>query len=287
MTRPTRILSIAGSDSGGGAGIQADLKTIAALGCYGMTAITALTAQNTQGVSGIHAPPAAFLAQQLDAVFQDIGADAVKIGMLHSPEIVCVVASALKTYRPECVVLDPVMVATSGDTLITQDCQQAIIEELFPLATIVTPNLDELSLLIGSAVTRPDQFLSAADALLTMGARSVLVKGGHLVSETLIDLLVEPATRSTQDAERFTEIRSQKIRTKNLHGTGCTLSSAIACFLGLGYPLRAAVRGAHDYINAAIRAGAALSIGHGHGPVNHSFDPHPMKPTFRRDPHGR
>ncbi len=287
MTRPTRLLSIAGSDSGGGAVIQADLKTIAALGCYGMTAITALTAQNTQGVSAIHAPPATFLAQQLDAVFQDIGADAVKIGMLHSPEIVRVVASALKTYRPESVVLDPVMVATSGDTLITQDCQQAIIEELFPLATIVTPNLDELSLLIGSAVTRPDQFLSAADAILAMGAQSVLVKGGHLVSETLIDLLVEPATRSTQDAERVTEIRSQKIHTKNLHGTGCTLSSAIACFLGLGYPLRTAVRGAHDYINAAIRAGAALSIGQGHGPVNHSFDPHPMKPTSRRDPHGR
>ncbi len=287
MTSPTRILSIAGSDSGGGAGIQADLKTIAALGCYGMTAITALTAQNTQGVTAIHAPPAAFLAQQLDAVFQDIGADAVKIGMLHSPEIVRVVASALNTYRPEFVVLDPVMVATSGDALITQDCQQAIIDELFPLATIVTPNLDELSLLIGSAVTRPDQFLSAADALLSMGARSVLVKGGHLVSETLIDLLVEPKNASTQDTERITEIRSQKILTRNLHGTGCTLSSAIACFLGLGYPLRAAVRGAHDYINAAIRAGAELSIGQGHGPVNHSFEPHPMKPNPRRDPHGR
>jgi hydroxymethylpyrimidine/phosphomethylpyrimidine kinase len=287
VTSPIKILSIAGSDSGGGAGIQADLKTIAALGCYGMTAITALTAQNTKGVFGIHAPDPGFLGQQLDAVFKDIGADAVKIGMLHSPEIVRVVASALNTYRPEFVVLDPVMVATSGDTLITQDCQRAIIEELFPLVTIVTPNLDELSLLIGSPVTRPDQFLSAADALLTMGARSVLVKGGHLASETLIDLFVEPKNESNADADRTLEIRSQKVHTRNLHGTGCTLSSAIACFLGLGYPIRAAVRGAHDYVYAAIQSGAQLSIGQGHGPVNHNFDPHPMKPQSRRDPHGR
>ena len=287
MTSPIKILSIAGSDSGGGAGIQADLKTIAALGCYGMTAITALTAQNTKGVFGIHAPDPGFLGQQLDAVFEDIGADAVKIGMLHSPEIVRVVASALNTYRPEFVVLDPVMVATSGDTLITQDCQQAIIEELFPLATIVTPNMDELSLLIGSPVTRPDQFLSAADTLLTMGAQSVLVKGGHLASETLIDLFVEPRNESNADADRTLEIRSQKVHTRNLHGTGCTLSSAIACFLGLGYPIRAAVRGAHDYVYAAIQSGATLSIGQGHGPVNHNFDPHPMKPQSRRDPHGR
>jgi hydroxymethylpyrimidine/phosphomethylpyrimidine kinase len=287
VTSPIKILSIAGSDSGGGAGIQADLKTIAALGCYGMTAITALTAQNTKGVFGIHAPDPGFLGQQLDAVFEDIGADAVKIGMLHSPEIVRVVASALNTYRPEFVVLDPVMVATSGDTLITQDCQQAIIEELFPLATIVTPNMDELSLLIGSPVTRPDQFLSAADTLLTMGAQSVLVKGGHLASETLIDLFVEPRNESNADADRTLEIRSQKVHTRNLHGTGCTLSSAIACFLGLGYPIRAAVRGAHDYVYAAIQSGATLSIGQGHGPVNHNFDPHPMKPQSRRDPHGR
>ena len=287
MTSPIKILSIAGSDSGGGAGIQADLKTIAALGCYGMTAITALTAQNTKGVFGIHAPDPGFLGQQLDAVFEDIGADAVKIGMLHSPEIVRVVASALNTYRPEFVVLDPVMVATSGDTLITQDCQQAIIEELFPLATIVTPNMDELSLLIGSPVTRPDQFLSAADTLLSMGAQSVLVKGGHLASETLIDLFVEPRNESNADADRTLEIRSQKVHTRNLHGTGCTLSSAIACFLGLGYPIRAAVRGAHDYVYAAIQSGATLSIGQGHGPVNHNFYPHPMKPHSRRDPHGR
>lgn len=287
MTSPTKILSIAGSDSGGGAGIQADLKTFAALGCYGMTAITALTAQNTKGVFGIHAPDPGFLGQQLDAVFEDIGADAVKIGMLHSPEIVHVVAEKIRQYRPPFVVLDPVMVATSGDALITSDCQQAIIQALFPLATIVTPNLDELSLLIGEPVDRPGAFLSAADRLLGMGAKSVLVKGGHLPSETLVDLFVEPRNESNADADRTLEIRSQKVLTKNLHGTGCTLSSAIACFLGLGYPIRAAVRGAHDYVYAAIQSGAKFSIGQGHGPVNHHFDPHPMKPQSRRDQHGR
>ncbi len=287
MNSPTKILSIAGSDSGGGAGIQADLKTIAALGCYGMTAITALTAQNTQGVMSIHAPEPEFLTQQLDAVFQDIGADAVKIGMLHSPQIVHVVAAALKRYRPPFVVLDPVMVATSGDALITSDCQQTLINELFPLATVVTPNLDELSLLIGRPVTRPEEFLTAADRLLEMGAQAVLVKGGHLASDTLIDLLVEPRSATTTDAERTTEIRSQRIQTMNLHGTGCTLSSAIASFLGLGYPLRAAIRGAHDYVLSAIQAGATMTIGHGHGPVNHSFHPLPMQPHSRRDQHGR
>ncbi len=287
MNSPTKILSIAGSDSGGGAGIQADLKTIAALGCYGMTAVTALTAQNTKGVSAIHAPAPEFLAQQLDAVFQDIGADAVKIGMLHSPEIVHVVAAALRRYRPPYVVLDPVMVATSGDALITADCQQTLINELFPLATLVTPNLDELSLLIGRPVRRSEEFLSAADALLDMGAQAVLVKGGHLASETLIDLLVETPSRATEDTERTMEIRSQKIHTKNLHGTGCTLSSAIASFLGLGYPLRAAVRGAHDYVFSAIQAGAQMTIGQGHGPVNHTFHPLPMQPHTRRDQHGR
>ncbi len=284
---PKRVLSIAGSDSGGGAGIQADLKTISALGCYGLSAITALTAQNTQGVRAIHAPEPGFLREQLDAVFEDIGADAVKIGMLHSPEIVAVVADALTRFQPAHVVLDPVMVATSGDALITADCQQTLINELFPLATLVTPNLDELSLLIGRPVRRSEEFLSAADALLDMGAQAVLVKGGHLASETLIDLLVETPSRATEDTERTMEIRSQKIHTKNLHGTGCTLSSAIASFLGLGYPLRAAVRGAHDYVFSAIQAGAQMTIGQGHGPVNHTFHPLPMQPHTRRDQHGR
>jgi hydroxymethylpyrimidine/phosphomethylpyrimidine kinase len=277
MASPKKVLSIAGSDSGGGAGIQADLKTIAALGCYGLTAITALTAQNTQGVRAIHAPEPDFLRAQLDAVFEDIGADAVKIGMLHSPEIVAVVASALKRYQPGVVVLDPVMVATSGDRLITPQTQEHIVAELFPLATIVTPNLDELSWLIGATVDSWTQFEESAKALHAMGAKNVLVKGGHMKSPNLMDMLVEFTARpKAADAIAITEIVKPRIHTQNLHGTGCTLSSAIACFLALGYPLKAAVKGAQDYVYQAISAAVAMRIGSGHGPVNHSFSPQSM-----------
>ena len=277
MASPKKVLSIAGSDSGGGAGIQADLKTIAALGCYGLTAITALTAQNTQGVRAIHAPEPDFLRAQLDAVFEDIGADAVKIGMLHSPEIVAVVASALKRYQPGVVVLDPVMVATSGDRLITPQTQEYIVSELFPLATIVTPNLDELSWLIGATVDSWTQFEESAKALHAMGAKNVLVKGGHMKSPNLMDMLVEFTARpKAADAIAITEIVKPRIHTQNLHGTGCTLSSAIACFLALGYPLKAAVKGAQDYVYQAISAAVAMRIGSGHGPVNHSFSPQSM-----------
>jgi hydroxymethylpyrimidine/phosphomethylpyrimidine kinase len=277
MASPKKVLSIAGSDSGGGAGIQADLKTIAALGCYGLTAITALTAQNTQGVRAIHAPEPDFLRAQLDAVFEDIGADAVKIGMLHSPEIVAVVASALKRYQPGVVVLDPVMVATSGDRLITPQTQEHIVAELFPLATIVTPNLDELSWLIGATVDSWTQFEESAKALHAMGAKNVLVKGGHMKSPNLMDMLVEFTARpEAADAIAITEIVKPRIHTQNLHGTGCTLSSAIACFLALGYPLKAAVKGAQDYVYQAISAAVAMRIGSGHGPVNHSFSPQSM-----------
>lgn len=277
MASPKKVLSIAGSDSGGGAGIQADLKTIAALGCYGLTAITALTAQNTQGVTAIHAPEPEFLRAQLDAVFEDIGADAVKIGMLHSPEIVAVVASALKRYQPGVVVLDPVMVATSGDRLITPQTQEHIVGELFPLATIVTPNLDELSWLIGTTVDSWTQFEESAKALHAMGAKNVLVKGGHMKSPNLMDMLVEFTARpKAADAIAITEIVKPRIHTQNLHGTGCTLSSAIACFLALGYPLKAAVKGAQDYVYQAISAAVAMRIGSGHGPVNHSFSPQSM-----------
>jgi hydroxymethylpyrimidine/phosphomethylpyrimidine kinase len=277
MASPKKVLSIAGSDSGGGAGIQADLKTIAALGCYGLTAITALTAQNTQGVTAIHAPEPEFLRAQLDAVFEDIGADAVKIGMLHSPEIVAVVASALKQYRPGFVVLDPVMVATSGDRLITPQTQEHIVAELFPLATIVTPNLDELSWLVGTTVDSWTQFEESAKALHAMGAKNVLVKGGHMKSPNLMDMLVDFTARpKAADAIAITEIVKPRIHTQNLHGTGCTLSSAIACFLALGYPLKAAVKGAQDYVYQAISAAVAMRIGSGHGPVNHSFSPQSM-----------
>lgn len=279
---PRKILTIAGSDSGGGAGIQADLKTFAALGCYGLSAITALTAQNTQGVRAIHAPDPEFLGQQLDAVFEDIGADAVKIGMLHSPEIVAIVADRLKRFAPPHVVLDPVMVASSGDALITPSTQERLVQSLFPLASVITPNLDELSLLIGQPVTRPQEFAAAATALLKMGAKAVLIKGGHLDQPNIVDVLFESAPgASLGTIGQVTEIEHRKITTRNLHGTGCTLSSAIACFLAQGYPLKTAVKGAQDYVRQAIEAAVDMQLGlhpeTGHGPVNHSFDPQPMQ----------
>lgn len=294
MGSPKKILTIAGSDSGGGAGIQADLKTIAALGCYGLSAITALTAQNTQGVRAIHAPGPDFLGLQLDAVFEDIAIDAVKIGMLHSPEIVDVVADRLMKYRPAHVVLDPVMVATSGDALITPSTQSHLIARLFPLASLVTPNLDELSLLVGDPITRPHQFADAAAKILAMGAKAVLIKGGHLDQPNIVDMLFESADSAADSATDLaaagqktpnrigpiTELHSPKIATRNLHGTGCTLSSAIACFLGQGYPLKASVKGGHDYVRQAIEAAVDMQISinpsTGHGPVNHSVDPQPM-----------
>ncbi len=288
---PRKVLTIAGSDSGGGAGIQADLKTISALGCYGLTAITALTAQNTQGVRAIHAPDPNFLQAQLDAVFEDIGADAVKIGMLHSPEIVAVVADTLRRFKPAHVVLDPVMVATSGDKLITPETQEHIVRELFPLATVVTPNLDELSWFVGEPITRWEQFESSAVKLQAMGAAHVLVQGGHMQSPNLMDMLVELTSLTTDrpapstDAKPapiekvrrdITEIVKPRIDTPNLHGTGCTLSSAIACYLALGYPLKASVKAAQDYVYQAISHAVGMQVGHGHGPINHSFDPQPL-----------
>jgi len=289
---PKTVLSIAGSDSGGGAGIQADLKTISALGCYGLTAITALTAQNTQGVRAIHAPEPSFLQEQLEAVFEDIGADAVKIGMLHSPEIVAVVADTLTRFKPTHVVLDPVMVATSGDKLITPETQEHIVRRLFPLATVVTPNLDELSWFVGEPITRWEQFEPSAIKLHTMGAANVLVKGGHMRFPNLMDMLVEfrPRSKTTGAAapaagaeganpRDITEIVKPRIDTQNLHGTGCTLSSAIACYLALGYPLKNSVKAAQEYVYQAISHATGMALGHGHGPVNHSFDPQPLHLT--------
>jgi len=267
--RYARVLSIAGSDSGGGAGIQADLKTFSALGCYGMTAITALTAQNTLGVRGIHAVPPAFLKAQLQAVIEDIGVDAVKIGMLHSPEVVKVVAWAINHYQLQNVVLDPVMVATSGDRLIEQDTVEVLRQELFPLVSVITPNLDEAALLLGRAVECADQLEQAATDLLAMGARSVLLKGGHLPGQAVVDVLAEAG-------QPWLHLRSERIASKNVHGTGCTLSSAIAAYLALGLPLRQAVQQARVYILAAIAAGATVETGLGHGPLNHGFAPVPL-----------
>ncbi len=264
--RYTRVLSIAGSDSGGGAGIQADLKTFAALGCYGMTAITALTAQNTLGVSGIHGVPPEMLKAQLSAVLDDIGVDAVKIGMLHAPEIVHTVAWALKHYAVKQVVLDPVMVATSGDRLIASETVQVLVDELFPLATVVTPNLDEAALLLGRPITGAHELDAAARDLLAMGTQAVLLKGGHLPGDEVTDLLVTSAGVSQR-------LSSPRIASRNTHGTGCTLSSAIAAYLALGEPLDQAVAKARSYILQAIAQGADVYTGAGHGPLNHGHAP--------------
>lgn len=264
--RYARVLTIAGSDSGGGAGIQADLKTFAALGCYGMTAITALTAQNTVGVQGIHAVPPAFLRSQLQSVIEDIGVDAVKIGMLHEPGVVEVVAWAIQHYQLPRVVLDPVMVATSGDRLIADATVRVLVDQLFPLATVITPNLDEASLLLGRPIAAVSDLSGAAQALLSQGARAVLLKGGHLPGDQVVDVLARPGHVDVV-------LSSARMASRNTHGTGCTLSSAIAAHLALGEPLERAVRAAREYILGAIQAGAGVQVGHGHGPLNHGYSP--------------
>jgi len=264
-----RVLTIAGSDSGGGAGIQADLKTFAALGCYGMTAITALTAQNTKGVQGIHGIPAEFLKAQIQSVMDDIGVDALKIGMLHAPEIVDVVAWAIDHYQLKNVVFDPVMVATSGDRLIASETVQVLVRELFPRASLITPNLDEAVLLLGREISDASVLEAAGRDLLAMGARAVLLKGGHLPGDDLIDLLVQPNTPSER-------LSSRRIHSNNVHGTGCTLSSAIAAYLALGLGLSEAVHCARQFIVQAIAHGADITTGHSHGPLNHGFAPAPM-----------
>jgi hydroxymethylpyrimidine/phosphomethylpyrimidine kinase len=264
--RYARVLTIAGSDSGGGAGIQADLKTFAALGCYGMTAITALTAQNTVGVQGIHAVPPAFLRSQLQSVIEDIGVDAVKIGMLHEPGVVEVVAWAIQHYQLQRVVLDPVMVATSGDRLIADATVRVLVDQLFPLATVITPNLDEASLLLGRPIAAVSDLSGAAQALLSQGARAVLLKGGHLPGDQVVDVLARPGHVDVV-------LASSRMASRNTHGTGCTLSSAIAAHLALGEPLERAVRAAREYILGAIQAGAGVQVGQGHGPLNHGYSP--------------
>ena len=265
-----RVLSIAGSDSGGGAGIQADLKTIAALGCYGMTAITALTAQNTLGVRSIHGVPPQMLRDQIDAVIEDIGAHAVKIGMLHSPEIVLTVAQAIDRHNLKSVVLDPVMVATSGAILIDHPAIAVLVRELFQRATVVTPNLDEAALLVGRPLENESAMEEAGREMIRMGAQAVLLKGGHLAGDVVSDLLI------TAD-DQLHWMRAPRIRTSNTHGTGCTLSAAMAAYLALGQPLLEAVVNARAYVRAALAAGSGVRTGAGGGPLNHGYGPHIMQ----------
>ncbi len=260
-----KVLTIAGSDSGGGAGIQADLKTFSAMGCFGMSVITALTAQNTKGVTGIHAVPPAFAEIQMEAVFSDIGVDAVKIGMLYSAELIQTVAQVLKKYKIDKIVLDPVMVAQSGDKLLQDDAIEAIKIHLMPLSSIVTPNLPEASVLLDCKLHGFEDIKKGAKDLSTYGSRSVLIKGGHLKENDSTDYLY------LAQEDRFVVLEGKRIKTKNNHGTGCTLSSAIASCMAKGCGIEEAVRMAKTFINEAIRAGSKYKIGHGHGPVHHFF----------------
>jgi hydroxymethylpyrimidine/phosphomethylpyrimidine kinase len=255
-------VTIAGSDSGGGAGIQADLKTFSALGVYGASVITALTAQNTKGVTGIHDAPADFITAQMDAVFSDLAVDAVKIGMVSQREAIMAIAAGLERWRQTKVVLDPVMVATSGDKLLAPDAVDALKRDLIPRALVITPNLPEAAALLDAPVARNETEMRAqGERLLALGARAVLVKGGHAQGAEAVDLLIEPTA--------VTRLVADRIATENTHGTGCTLSSAIAAGLAKGQDLRASVRAAKDYVTAALAAAHRIKIGAGHGPVHH------------------
>ena len=234
-----------------------------------MTAITAITVQNTLGVTGIHGIPLDTVRGQIDAVVQDIGVDAVKIGMLATPDVVSVVADAIRRHGIRNVVLDPVMVATSGDRLIVPETAQALVQELFPLATVITPNLDEAALLLGRNIDGIAALDAAVADLLAMGAPAVLLKGGHLSGDLVMDVL----GRQGRQAGDYLRLQSQRIVTHNGHGTGCTLSSAIASFLAQGLALEAAVTEARSYILGAIEAGAEVYTGQGHGPLNHGYAP--------------
>ena len=258
-------LTIAGSDSGGGAGIQADLKTFSALGVYGASAITAITAQNTRGVSAVEEVSPTLVAAQIDAVLEDLDVGAIKIGMLFSAPIIQAVAGRLagaaQAGMP--VVLDPVMVAKSGDALLRPDAVAALVEALLPRATLLTPNLPEAArLLAAEPACGTDAMARQGEALIARGAGAVLMKGGHGDGATCTDVLVAPGAEPVL-------LSAERLDTRNTHGTGCTLSAAIAAGLAKGLELEAAVRGAHGYLNAAIRAAERLSVGRGHGPVHH------------------
>jgi len=252
------MLTIAGSDSGGGAGIQADLKTATVLGCYGLSVITALTAQNTRGVQGIHEPPLEFIALQFDSVLSDIGADAAKTGMLANPGVVALVASKLKAYQVPNLVVDPVMVAQSGDALVTSDTREALIRELIPLAAVITPNRPEAEVLLGREIRSARDLGQAARDLYDLGPRAVLIKGGHIEG---------PALDVLYDGRELREYSAPRFDTPHTHGSGCTYSAAIASHLAMGLALPEAVSRAKAFITAAIRT--ARPLGQGHGPTNH------------------
>jgi hydroxymethylpyrimidine/phosphomethylpyrimidine kinase len=263
MKKYIKTLTIAGSDSGGGAGIQADLKTFSALGCYGMSVITVLTAQNTLGVQAIQDIPAEFIGKQLDSIFSDMGVDAIKIGMLHSPAVIEIIAAHLKNHSAIPIVLDPVMIAKDGSPLLQQNAVDALRIQLFPLATLITPNLTEVEVLLQQTIRDHQAMEQAAQQLCTLGPQAVLIKGGHLENAESADCLY------IKNQNRCHWFTNQRIATHNTHGTGCTLSAAITAFMAKGNNLLAAVSAAKQYISAAIAAGSAYTLGKGHGPVQH------------------
>jgi hydroxymethylpyrimidine/phosphomethylpyrimidine kinase len=271
-----RVLTIAGSDSGGGAGIQADLKTFAALGCYGMSAITAITAQNTLGVTAVESLTPDIVAAQIDAVASDIGVDAAKTGMLGTPQVVEAILSALDRHPIANLVVDPVMVSTSGAQLGSDATAQAMAKWLFPRALLVTPNLPEASALLGREVRTADDMLPAARDLLALGPRAVLLKGGHLAGASTAgeDGVLQDVLVTADGAERI--YAHTYIDTPHTHGTGCTLSAAIAAHLARGDALEAAIEASLDYLLHAIGAGRHLALGRGAGPLNHGFAPRPL-----------
>lgn len=258
-----RVMTIAGSDPSGGAGVQADIKTISACGCYATSAIVAVVDENTVGVTDVHPIPSAFVAGQIHSILDDIGTDAVKIGMLHSSELILTVKHVLDSY-PEItdIVLDPVMVATSGDPLLRSDAISTLKECIIPKSRIITPNIPEAEILLGRKINRNDDLPDAAKELSNLGA-SVFLKAGHLTENELTDIFYDAETQTTLI------LTSPRTKTNNTHGTGCTLSSAIASYLAKGYSLAESARKAKSYISEAVRVGAAYEIGHGHGPVHH------------------
>ncbi|MGI9279057.1 MAG: bifunctional hydroxymethylpyrimidine kinase/phosphomethylpyrimidine kinase [Endozoicomonas sp.] len=265
ITNETPIaLTIAGSDSGGGAGIQADLKAFSALGAYGSSVITALTAQNTQGLQGIFDVEPAFIRQQLDSVFSDLAIKAVKVGMLSQPEVITTVANAMAHYSPAYLVLDPVMVATSGDVLLQQAAIETLKQSLIPKASLITPNLHEAAVLLNRPVPENlDQMIDMVEPLLALGSQAVLLKGGHLSGDKAVDFY--------HDGKSLHRLESDWIKTSNTHGTGCTLSSAITALLARGYTMNEAIPEAKKYIAESIAHADQLNIGQGNGPVHHFY----------------
>ena len=259
-----RVLTIAGSDSGGGAGIQADIKTISTCGCYAMSAITAVTVQNTVGVNDVHPIPVDIIEGQINAVLSDIGADAVKIGMLHSSAVIMAVKKSLNHYKIKNTVLDPVMVSTSGHKLMQDEAIETLKNELLYDVRVITPNIPEAEILIGRKINS-HELLTIAKELSANRKVSVLLKAGHLQENELIDVFYNAET------DQILELKSTRIDTRNTHGTGCTLSSAIAAFLAQDLSLNEAIQMAKEYINAAITMGASYNIGQGHGPVHHFY----------------